>query len=290
MQVLANALVTASIYSLVGLSSAILYETEKWFNFSQALAITSGAYALFVIGGLLQVPMWLAIPLAVIVACVFGVTFEVVLFGPFRRRNINSWGLLVVSIGIYTVLQNCISLGFGDNTKSISYGSISVGRKILGAYVTDNQLITIAFCFAMFVLIVLILHGTSLGRAIRGVSSNQELCTIFGINYEHTLLWAVIIASGLEALAGILIAFDTGMTPTMGFPLLMNGVIVMIVSGVGSYRSLFGTSFIIAMSQHFVAYYFDSKWIDAVSFIILILFLIWKPLGFSGRRLKKVEI
>jgi branched-chain amino acid transport system permease protein len=43
-------------------------------------------------------------------------------------------------------------------------------------------------------------------------------------------------------------------------------------------------------TQHLAAYYIGSQWMDAVAYIILILFLIAKPLGFSGKRLKKIEI
>jgi branched-chain amino acid transport system permease protein len=46
----------------------------------------------------------------------------------------------------------------------------------------------------------------------------------------------------------------------------------------------------LAFAQNLAAYYLDAKWMDAVAFLILIGFLIWKPLGFSGRRLKKVEV
>jgi len=38
------------------------------------------------------------------------------------------------------------------------------------------------------------------------------------------------------------------------------------------------------------AYYIGSQWMDAVAYVILIAFLLAKPLGFSGKRLKKVEI
>ncbi|MFH1320855.1 MAG: hypothetical protein ABII90_09420 [Bacteroidota bacterium] len=51
-----------------------------------------------------------------------------------------------------------------------------------------------------------------------------------------------------------------------------------------------GGALLLAAAQHLSAYYIDSKWMDAVAYVILILFLIWKPLGFSGKRLKKVEL
>jgi branched-chain amino acid transport system permease protein len=80
------------------------------------------------------------------------------------------------------------------------------------------------------------------------------------------------------------------MFPTMGFRLLMNGVIVMIVAGVGNIRGLVAGALLLAVSQHVTAYFWGSKWIDAATAVILIAFLLLKPLGFSGRMIKKVEI
>ena len=80
------------------------------------------------------------------------------------------------------------------------------------------------------------------------------------------------------------------MTPTFGFNLLLYGVVAMIIGGVGSTRGLIAGSLLVATAQHLSAYYIDTKWMDAVTYIILILFLIWKPLGFSGKQLKKVEL
>ena len=290
MQVWANTLASAAIYSLVGLSFSLLYQTGRFFNFSQALVITIGAYAMFAVVSQWKAPIWFAVPVAVVVAGAFGAAFEIGLFRTLRRGNVGSWGLLLVSLGIYTVLQNGISLGFGDSTKSVRSGVVRVGHQVLGAFVTDIQIITLVVCVGIFALMIWLLSATPLGRAIRGIASNPDLCTVLGINSERTILWAVVIASGLGAMAGVLTALDTDMTPTMGFPLLMSGVIVMIVGGVGSYPALLGAALLLAMSQHLVAYYFDSKWMDAVAFLILIAFLIWKPLGFSGRRLKKVEV
>jgi len=94
----------------------------------------------------------------------------------------------------------------------------------------------------------------------------------------------------LAAVASILIAFDTDMRPTMGFSWLLYGVVAMIIGGVGSNWGLVGGALLLATAQHLSAYYIGSQWMDAVAYIILILFLIARPLGFSGKRLKKIEI
>lgn len=290
MQVLVNALVSASLFALVGLGFALLYQTERFFNFFLGLTITLGAYAMLFLAESCHLPLVLAIPLGVLLASVVGTAISSTVIRPLRQSQVPAWGLLIVSLGLYTILQNALSLVFGDNTRTVRTGAISVGYNVLEAFVTDVQLTTLFVCVTAFMALVQFLEKTRLGRAIRGVSSNAELCGIVGVEVERTILWAVSIGSALAALSGVLSALDTDMTPSMGFRLLLSGVIVFIIGGVGSYRGLICGALLLGLAQHIVAYFLDSKWMDAAAFLILIVFLIWKPLGFSGRRLKKVEV
>jgi branched-subunit amino acid ABC-type transport system permease component len=197
---------------------------------------------------------------------------------------------MLASLGLYIVLQNTISLLWGDDTKSIRTGEMKVGNEFLGAYITDIQIITIAVCLTLFIACILFMKHSRIGRNIRAVASNPELSNIAGINSSKVILQAFTIGSALAAVAGILIAFDTDMRPTMGFNWLLYGVVAMIIGGVGSNWGLAGGALLLATAQHLAAYYIGSQWMDAVAYIILILFLIAKPLGFSGKRLMKVEI
>lgn len=197
---------------------------------------------------------------------------------------------MIASIGLYTCLQNLISLLWGDDTKSIRTGEVTVGHEIAGAYVTSIQLTTMVISLAVFVLTWACFKYTKLGKAIRAVSSNPDLCDILGISTQRVIMWATAIGAGQAALVGILIALDVDMTPTMGFYWLLYGVIAMIIGGVGSLWGLAGGALLLAVAQHLGVYFLDSKWMDAIAFVILILFLIWKPLGFSGKKIRKIEI
>jgi len=215
---------------------------------------------------------------------------EITLYKPLRKRSASPMILMIASLGLYTVLQNIISLLWGDATKSVRTGQIKVGHEFLGAYITDIQIITIAVCLSLFILCTLFMKYNRTGRSIRAVASNPELSNVIGINSDRVILWAFGIGSAFAAVAGILIAFDTDMRPTMGFNWLLYGVVAMIIGGVGSNLGLVGGALLLAAAQHLAAYYIGSQWMNAVAYIILILFLIAKPLGFSGKRLKKVEI
>lgn len=289
-QLIIYVILTASIYLLIAASFSLIYYPTKFFNLAHAIVITIGAYLTFLFATQLSLTFTVSIIAAIAMAVCIGLLCEILFYRSMRKRNTPALAYLIASIGLYVVLQNCISLYFGDDTKIIRTGEITVGNEIFGAYITDIQIITIFVSIALFTAVNLFLQFTSVGKSIRAVSSNPELCNIYGISSNRVILIAFGIGSALAAVAGILSAMDTNMTPTFGFNLLLYGVVVMIIGGVGSTRGLIAGALLVATAQHLAAYYIDTKWMDAVAYIILILFLIWKPLGFSGVRLRKVEI
>lgn len=290
LQIFANTLITASIYLLIAASFSLIYHPTKFFHIAHAVIITSSAYLTFLFTNQLALPFAIAVSGAIAGAVCVGLLCEILFYRVMRKRNAPSLAYLLASIGLYTVLQNCISLLFGDDTKIIRTGQVTIGNEIFGAYVTDVQIVTILVSASLFVAVNLFLQFTTAGKAIRAVSSNPPLCDIYGINSNRIILVAFGVGSSLAAIAGILSAMDTNMTPTFGFNLLLYGVVAMIIGGVGSTRGLAAGALLVATAQQLAAYYIDTKWMDAVTYIILIAFLIWKPLGFSGIRLRKVEI
>ena len=289
-QVIFNIISWSCLILLGGLSSLLIFNISKFLNLSQAAIISSGAYLTFFLYSVVGLPLLLSIFISIVGCILLGVSIDKFIFLYMRKVNLSSLNLLIASIGLYTILQNFISLFFGDDTKSIRTGEAKVGHQIFGAYVTNIQIITIVVSAILFVAVLLLIHKTSLGRQLRAVSNNPELSNIYGINSNRIILWATAISAVLSAIAGILIALDVDMTPTFGFNYFLYGVVAMIIGGAGSYRGLVFGSLLLATAQHLAAYYIDTKWMDAMAYIILILFLIWKPLGFNGVRLRKVEI
>jgi branched-subunit amino acid ABC-type transport system permease component len=289
-QLFANIIVSTSLYLLLSLSFYSIYSPTKFFNIAHAAIITSGAYFVYLFANTFSISFTLSIALAIISATLLGILCEVLVYRQLRKRNFATLAYLIASIGLYVVLQNCISFFFGDDTKVINTAKITIDHLIFGAYITTIQIITVFVSIILFIVVNLFLHYTTTGKSIRAVASNPELCNIYGISSNKIILIAFGIGSALAATAGILSAMDTNMTPTFGFNLLLYGVVAMIIGGVGSTSGLVAGALLVATAQHLAAYYIDTKWMDAVTYIILILFLIWKPFGFSGKRLKKVEV
>lgn len=290
MQLIISITILTCLFFLIAKSFQIVYQPTKLLFITHAISLTIGAYMIYVVSIQQGLPLWWAIPVSIAAAILLMLIINQCIYKPLQKRKLESWQMMIASLGIYVVLQNMVSIVWGDSTLSFRTWEIKQGHEFLGAYITDVQIITIISSIVLLVASWLFLEKTNIGRQIKAVSSNPELSTIFGISKSRAVVWSFIIGSGLAACAGILIAADTDMTPTMGFNWLLYAVVAMIIGGMGKMRYLFSGCLFLASAQHLAAYYLDSKWMNAIAYIILIVFLYFRPYGFSGKRIKKAEI
>lgn len=289
-QLLAHILNSLSLYFLISLSFRIIYSNLLFFHISHAISITLGAYIIYLVSIQQGLSLWVAVSVSIVAGVLLMLVINQCVYKPLQKRKLESWQMMIASLGIYVVLQNMVSIIWGDSTLSFRTWGVKQGHEFLGAYITDVQIITIITSIVLLMASWLFLEKTNIGRQIKAVSSNPELSTIFGISKYRAVVWSFIVGAGLAACAGILIAADTDMTPTMGFNWLLYAVVAMIIGGMGKMRYLLFGCLLLASAQHLAAYYLDSKWMNATAYIILIGFLYFRPYGFSGKRIKKAEI
>lgn len=289
MQLLIDALTSACLSLLISVSFWLIYSTTRTFYITHAATITLGAYSCFWLNRQWAMPFTIAALISVAVVATTQSVFDKVLFRGLRSVSLG-WVGLVASIGMYVVLQNLISLGFGDETQVLRTAPVMVGHKLGDAFISNSQILIVVISIFLFASTAVLLEITKLGHAIRGVASNPDLCVLLGIDKNFVIGWTFAIGSALAATGGILSGLDSDINPTAGFRLLMNSVVVMIIGGASGIRGLPLAAIFLALAQHSAAYYLNAKWMDSVAFLILIIFLIWRPLGLSGRHFKKIEI
>jgi branched-chain amino acid transport system permease protein len=195
--------------------------------------------------------------------------------------------LLLASLGIYVVVQNLIAVIFGADMKTIHGNLVSEGLPILGARITPIQIAIIAVSAGLVVITYLLLKMTLFGKAVRAVASDSALAATSGIDAEHVMLCAFALASALAGAAGVLVALDVDMTPTMGLNALMMGVVSAIIGGMRSVPGIALASLLLSFAQHLGAWEIGSQWQDATAFVILLAFLLVRPEGVLGKKLRK---
>ena len=289
-QILLNAVITASTYSLVAMGFGIIYGTSRFFHFAHGIVFTASAYLTFLFKVWFGLPLFFSIPIAIGLSALLGCLIEITVYRPLRHKDASSLILLIASLGIYIVLQNIVSMVFGDDTKTIRSGIVEEGINIFGARITPIQITIIAVSLLLLVLCFFFLKYTKIGRAMRAVANDPELASVSGIESDRVIIYTFALGSALAGVAGILVALDVDMTPTMGMNALLMGVVAVIIGGVGSIPGIALGALLLGMAQHLGVWKISSQWQDAIAFIILLGFLFLRPQGFLGRKIKKVSV
>lgn len=288
-QLIANGMIVGSIYGLVALGFGLIYSTTRFFHFAHAAIFTVGAYLTYS-GWLLGLSLTAAIPLAIGGAAILGSLLEVGVYRLLRRNGASSLVLLLASLGLLIIIQNAISLIFGDDTKTMRGSVVAEGLSVFGAIVTPIQITTIAVSVLLSALCWFFIGYSSKGKRISAVANDQELSRIVGIDSDVVILLTFVLGSALAAVAAILIALDTDMTPMMGFNALLMGVAAAIVGGIGSIPGSMLGGLLIGLAQHFGVWKLPTQWQDAIVFMILILFLLMRPQGLLGKPLRRAAV
>jgi len=144
-------------------------------------------------------------------------------------------------------------------------------------------------CISVVVSLALavLLKWTRLGQAVLAVSDDPELADIAGIDADRITLLAFAIGSALAGIAGNLMSLDVDMTPSMGLGPLMMGVVAGIIGGMRSVLGIATGALLLGMAQHLGVWKISSQWQDAMTFFVLLAFLLVRPEGVMGKRLRK---
>jgi branched-chain amino acid transport system permease protein len=129
----------------------------------------------------------------------------------------------------------------------------------------------------------LFLNRTSLGRAFRATSDDQEAAELMGINNRHIYGLAMAIALAIVALAGILLAIRTTFDPSQGPFRLIFAFEAVIMGGMGSIWGTLIGGIVLGVSQTLGAQAFGAGWGIFVGHVVFLAVLAFKPSGFFAK-------
>lgn len=281
-QLLVNGLITGSIYVLIALGFTVIYRTIKFFHFAHGAVYAVGAYLAYSFIISLGFNPFISFFLAVVLAGVVGVIADRLVYLPLRKRKAPNLVFLIASFGVFIFIQNLLQLIYGAQILTIRTGPVKEGHHFLGAVITDTQILILAVSIALCFSLWLFVKKTKLGKAMRAVADDPLAASVVGINPERIILVAFGIGSALAGAAGILISLETNIEPTMGMNAILKGIIASIIGGIGSIPgAMFGGLFL-GIAENLGTWKISAGWKDCIAFVILIVFLLFRPGGIMG--------
>lgn len=260
------------LFALLAVGFCLFYKTTKIFHIAYGLIYTSASYfAIFFIEKVKT-----GIPISLILALLFtsliGLSIEKLVYFPLRKRRAASGSYLVSSIGVYVIGINVISLIFGNKTRILSLER--GGFSIHGISLTKVQLYQFTTSFLLLVVFFFFLKKSRMGNLITALADNPTLFQIFGWSEKSTRSATVIISSIFGGIASLLFTFDVGINPHVGMNALLISAVAMIIGGVKNLRGSALAGIGLGIIQGLVAWQISARWEDAVTFLILTVYLL----------------
>lgn len=177
-----------------------------------------------------------------------------------------------------------MQLLYGAQILSLRTDPVEKGFEIASAVVTPIQILIFFASIAISTILWLIVNKARIGKAIRAVADDPVGASVSGINSEKIILYAFGIGSALAGMAGVLISLETNIEPAMGLNAILKGIIASVIGGVGSIPGAVLGGYFLGIVENLGIYKIQAGWKDTIAFVVLILFLLFRPEGFLGKK------
>ncbi|MCQ2414779.1 MAG: branched-chain amino acid ABC transporter permease [Lachnospiraceae bacterium] len=283
-------------YALIAIGYTMVYGILRLINFAHGdVFMVAGLSMVYLAASL---PLYLAIPVMIILTVALGFTIERVAYKPLRTAPRMS--VMISAIGVSYLLQNLalyITGGLNKNYPEIPW--ISDKITIFGATTTRVTVITPFVTIALVLILVWVINHTKIGMAMRAVSKDFETAQLMGIKINNVISITFIIGSFLAAIGSMLFFTNyPGVVPTSGGMPGLKAFVAAVFGGIGSIPGAVIGAFIIGiceslikgldtilMSQGVIAEQIGfATFSDAFTFILLIIILVFKPMGLFGEK------
>lgn len=286
-QFIINGLITGVLYSLLAIGFALVYNTTRIFHIAAAGIYVFSAYMFWLFSVRLGLPLWLATLVAIILTMGLSLSTEAAVYRPLKRLKASLNVTMIASIGLMTVIVNLVAMFFGNETKVVI-------NEILPTFIFGNLIITTPQMYQavigilIIVTFLILLSATNWGKRLRALSADETLFTTLGYNLSATRTLVFLSSGTFIAAASCLTVYDVGMDPNMGMNVLISAVVAMIIGGVGRFSTCLLGGITLGVLQAVTVYFFSSNWQNAVTFLVLLIFLFLRPQGIAGYKQRTI--
>ncbi len=274
-------------YALIAIGYTMVYGILRLINFAHG--------DVFMVAGLVMVyasaslPLYISIPLVLILTVILGFAIERVAYKPLRQAPRMS--VMISAIGVSYMLQNValyVTGGLAQVYPSIPFLSKTV--TIFGATTKWVTVITPILTLLLVVLLMLLIKFTKIGLAMRAVSKDFETSQLMGIKINRVISATFIIGSFLAAVGSILYFSNyPSVTPTSGAMPGLKSFVAAVFGGIGSMPGAVIGAFIIGICENLIrsasiGSVSLTPFSDAFTFALLIFILCIKPSGLFGEK------
>lgn len=283
LQLMVDGVQSGAIYALMAVGFAIIFGTTRTFHYSHGAAFLLAGYTFYFGVSILGLNGLFSLLAAILVAIAFGAFIQLAVYRPIQRDAGSFFTMFVASFGVAVVVENLVAMYFGSGFLSVT-SSFSRSQDYFGLYISKLGMTIMVVTPLVFLLLIAFLERTRVGLALRGLSDSPELVAVFGLSSRKLCLIALMLGSALIVPAAVFQTMTAGLTPSAGHRVMLISLAATIIGGIGNPRGAGIGGLLLGIAESLSFWKLPTGWSDAITFLILLAFILLKPSGLLGLR------
>ena len=281
----ANGVLLGQLYALLSLGFVVIYRASKVFNFAQGELMLLGAYSLWTLVLGLELPLYVALPLAFVMAALYGWLIERLFFERLIGESVFS--MVMVTIGLVILIRGVVLVVWGAGDRSfpaiLPTTPIIVGDLILPTSLVIGAVITVIFTLGLSYFF----NRTRVGLTLTAVAEEPTIALSLGISVHKAVVFAWMMGTAIATIGAIIFLSGRSLTVQTA-DVAFAALPVALLAGLESITGLMLAGAVVGVVQSLVAAYVDpmigGSALSIVPFVFMLLILLVRPTGLFGWR------
>ena len=277
-QLTATGVVNGLIYALIAFGFIAIYRVTNVVNFAQGEFLMLGGF-LALVAADWGLPWPIALIGAVLVTGLLGAVMHRTALQP-AGRNASVESLVIITIGMSFLLRGVAQLIWGSDALPVPPFTDADPVRMLGFSLAPQAIWILLFVPVVTALLWLFFTRTTLGLSLRACAQNRSGADLVGIDSARMGRIAFALGCGLAGLAGVLLTPLSFVSFGVGVLLGFKGFTAAILGGLRSFTAAAFGGIALGLLESYSAGYISSAYRDAVTFVVLLVVLVFRPQGF----------
>ena len=282
LQLLFTGIGIGSVYALVALGFVLIFRATNVVNFAQGEFSMVAAFLMVIFAVDLGWPYWLSALLSLGGMAVYGVIFNLGVYYPQRHRTYLP--VIISTIGASILVTNTMLALYGPQPQVLAPVFETPGFNIGPVYLDSQYLLIIAVTIVLVAFQYWFFEHTLLGKKLQATSQDKEMASLLGIPVAAMIMITFVYSALIGGLAGILVAPILFVSIQMGGTIALKAFAATIIGGFGDVAGAIIGGLALGVIETFGAAYVSVPYKDGFAFLVLVLFLVFRPQGLFGER------
>jgi branched-chain amino acid transport system permease protein len=281
-QLLFTGIGIGSVYALVALGFVLIFRATNVVNFAQGEFSMVAAFLMVIFAVDLEWPYWLSLILSLGGMAIYGALFNLGVYYPLRHRTYLP--VIISTIGASILVTNSTLALYGPQPQVLSNLLDFQGINLGTVFFDSQYLLIIGVTIVLVAFQYWFFEHTLLGKKLQATSQDKEMASLLGIPVAAMIMITFVYSAMIGGLAGILVAPILFVSIHMGGTIALKAFAATIIGGFGDVAGAIIGGLALGVIETFGAAYVSVPYKDGFAFLVLVMFLVFRPQGIFGER------